>query len=812
MKAKIHGVRIPYLFIAIIVVVTALFIWKTGNSFNEDIFSLDNVRAHIKELASAEYAGRLAGSEGNSMALGYIEESFINAGVSPAGSDGTFYQYFSTIIPAIDPDPVFKFSEDSGQTLMEFVMYEDYILITSMNGGEADFFGEIILAGNNIYSMDPGLIRDRVVVVDAFRLDISRINYVIQNGGKGIFCSSDYQSYGWSNKYEEDKTLGIEGKTGDSVIAGYLSGEAYGFMLGLIGDDAVDEVRKPIGIIKNARIKVSMEFPVVRSANILGKIDGRAKNGRILLITANIDGAGTGINGKYFPGAMVSASGPAILLETARVIAAQENLPYETIIFAGWNGQMQQSAGSSYYADNPLYPLDKTTLIHLGTIGESTLDGLIFSSDSIQSGILRDKFSNYSEDLGIKSSASGPAGGPTGRFADKRIPSVELNDAVLKQNTYADTYENIDTEAVDNASRILLEYIKRDVFKDTLIDYLNKVDIATALVIMTGLAVNYLISRFYRTNPNLKIGGVQMEKIYYSNTAIILRKAVLYVFPVILAIFMLVFIANIDPSTNVKIINNAMETNFSGYLILKKSIVYFKDLVTPDAEAFKKIGEMAGIALKSSYRSLILLVSSLVLSLLIGIGRGIYEAYRSKRSNSRSIGTLVVFSIPDVLVVLAGLLLYVYIARKFPAAGELLKLREFMLPLVTLSIIPTIYVSRITFITFQDELKMDYVRNAKARGLSKGKVFFSEMLPASVFRLVDSMPAIMTMLLSNLIIVEYLFNYLGIVNYLIYFHKSRQVDKFITLAVTLGVIYILFTWGIRLLAASINPLKREAGK
>ncbi|MFO7612483.1 MAG: ABC transporter permease subunit [Clostridia bacterium] len=812
MKSKIRGVRIPYLFIAIIVFITVLFFWKTGNSFDEHMFNLDNVRAHIMELTSEEYAGRLAGSDGNTRVLEYMKKNFIDAEVAPAAGEETFYQYFSTIIPAIDTEPLFNISKDDGQTLMEFVMYEDYKLITSMNGGEADFYGEIILAGSNIYSMDPGLIRDRVVVVDAIRLDVSRINYVIQNGGKGIFCNSDYQIYAGSPKYEEDKTLGVEGKTGDSVIAGYLSGEAYRFLIGLLGDDAVDEVRKPIGIIKNARIKVSMEFPVVRSANILGKIDGRAKNGRILLITANIDGAGTGTNGKYFPGAMASASGSAILLETARVIAAQENLPYETIIFAGWNGQMQQSAGSSFYADNPLYPLDKTTLIHLGTIGESTLDGLIFSSDSIQSGILRDKFSNYSKDLGFKSSASGPAGEPTGRFADKRIPSVALSDVLRKQNTYGDTYENIDMKAVENASLILMEYIKRDIFKDTLIDYLNKADIAIALVIMLGLAVNYLISRFYRTNPNLKICGAQIEKVYYGTPASILRKTVLYVFPVFFAIFMLVFIANIDPSTNVKMINDSLETNFSGFLILKKSILYFKDLVTPDAEAIKKIGEMAAIALKSSYRSLILLISSLALSLLIGIGRGIYEAYRSKRKNSRSIGTLVVFSIPDVLVVLAGLLLYVYIARKFPEAGELLKLREFILPLVTLSIIPTIYVSRITFITFQDELKMDYVRNAKARGLSKRKMFFSEMLPAAVFRIVDTMPAIMTMLLSNLIIVEYLFNYLGIVNYLIYFHEIRQVDKFITLAVTLGIIYILFTWGIRLIAASINPLKREAGK
>jgi ABC-type dipeptide/oligopeptide/nickel transport system permease component len=165
-----------------------------------------------------------------------------------------------------------------------------------------------------------------------------------------------------------------------------------------------------------------------------------------------------------------------------------------------------------------------------------------------------------------------------------------------------------------------------------------------------------------------------------------------------------------------------------------------------------------------------------------------------------------------VLIVLVGLLAYVFIAKRFPEVNALLAPKEFLLPLITLSILPTIYISRITYMTILDETKKDYVMNARAKGLSKKKIFASEMMPAILFKIVDTLPTIMTMLLSNLIVVEYLFNYIGIVYYLVYFYKSMNVDSFVALALTLGAIYLLFTGGFHLIAKAINPLKREVEK
>jgi hypothetical protein len=57
-------------------------------------FSADAYLAHIKYLASEELSGRLTGTEGNALAGEYIARHFADAGLKPAGENGTYFQDF----------------------------------------------------------------------------------------------------------------------------------------------------------------------------------------------------------------------------------------------------------------------------------------------------------------------------------------------------------------------------------------------------------------------------------------------------------------------------------------------------------------------------------------------------------------------------------------------------------------------------------------------------------------------------------------------------------------------------------------------
>jgi len=388
------------------------------------------------------------------------------------------------------------------------------------------------------------------------------------------------------------------------------------------------------------------------------------------------------------------------------------------------------------------------------------------------------------------------------------VAAVMLSDVIYKQDTYYDTSDLVDSEVTANASKVLLNYIKREIYHDTAIDYLNSIDVVVLVILLICLLFNLFINKTFKINPSAKIGNYVVENIYYSTLVVLLRKIIQYMTPVFFAVFLLVFLGHIEPESTIQFVNNEMTTNFSLYLTLKNTILYFKNIFNSNSGN----ANIAKTVITSSGRSLILMLSSLILSTVIGIFRGLYEGYKSKRRNLRSLGTLIVFSIPDVLVVLTGLLVYVFIAKNFTFLGDVTSLKKFILPLITLSIIPTIYISRITYITVQDEIKLEYIRNARAKGLPRIKIFTSEILPAIIFKIVDTLPAIITLLFTNMIIVEYLFNYLGILNYLIYFYNRQNVNGFVILAVTLGVIFVLLTWGVQSVAKYINPLKRRVEK
>ena len=788
-------VRSIVIIILIAILITSVYWRYSENVFDENQLNTNSIMNHIEELSSYEYGGRIAGSEGNKRSLAYIQAYFQEIGLQPAGVAGTFMQPFSVLIPQIDTNPIFTIISQDGIIKKTFEMYKDYSVVMSPNGGSVDFQGEYVILGSDFLRVDPSEIKNRIAVVVSTRLTPKIVSHIMASGGKGVLCSADTDSFSLPRKYEQTKSLDVSGKMGNSILTGYISPDTYKYM------QSASE--------KMMRIKVDIDYPIVDTANILGKIEGKSSNSDILIISTNIDGLGIGVNGNYFPGAINNTAGIAIMMEMARIMASQKTLPYETVVFAGWNGQKQQLSGSEHYVNHALYPLEKTTLIHLDSIGKKTIRELIIASDPINGTIIGDKIRKYAIDAGMILEQLPVAFGVITQFSDKKVPSVLLSDSSSTMDTYEDLPENVDIDTIDSAIKILATYIKRDTYKDLRPDYLGSIEKNLFLFLLVGGLIIYVIGKGYEANSKLLIPVQTWETLYFSTPSILLRKFYSNVFPYLIAVFMLALLANTDRDANMIIINGKAETNVSIYLILKRSIIYIRSMLDIGTYSSNEVGELFKMIYNSSRLSVALVTASLFLSTIIGVLRGMYEGFRSKKSRFGSLGTLVFFSIPDVLIVLFVLMMYTRFANQFPNLKEIVPLKSFILPLLTLSIIPTIYISRIAFIAIQDELTKDYIKNEKAKGFSRQKIIFIELLPAIIFRIVDAMPTIVTMLLSNMIVVEYLFNYHGILYFLIYLYNRQDVYRFVPLALTLGFIYIIFTKGFQLLAKVINPMKRK---
>jgi Zn-dependent M28 family amino/carboxypeptidase len=96
-----------------------------------------------------------------------------------------------------------------------------------------------------------------------------------------------------------------------------------------------------------------------------------------VVISAHYDHIGI-VNGQINPGADDDASGTAGVMEIAEafVRAAKEGKgPRRSIVFLAVSGEEKGLLGSEYYSNNPLFPMEKTTVnLNIDMIGRSDPD------------------------------------------------------------------------------------------------------------------------------------------------------------------------------------------------------------------------------------------------------------------------------------------------------------------------------------------------------------------------------------------------------------------------------------------------------
>ena len=97
--------------------------------------------------------------------------------------------------------------------------------------------------------------------------------------------------------------------------------------------------------------------------NVISVIRGSASdNDQAVLIGAHRDHFGQQA-GLLFAGADDNASGTAVLLEVARVLALAQAAPKRSVLFVSFSGEEQGLLGSKLYISEPIVPLAKTTVM-----------------------------------------------------------------------------------------------------------------------------------------------------------------------------------------------------------------------------------------------------------------------------------------------------------------------------------------------------------------------------------------------------------------------------------------------------------------
>ncbi len=161
----------------------------------------------------------------------------------------------------------------------------------------------------------------------------------------------------------------------------------------------------------------------------------------------------------------------------------------------------------------------------------------------------------------------------------------------------------------------------------------------------------------------------------------------------------------------------------------------------------------------------LLAVSALIFSAIIGVLIGIISAVKSYSflDNASMVFALFGISIPQFAFGLIMALVFGAILKWFPISGYINEgFNHLILPMVTLALRPLAIIARITRSSMLEVLNQDYVRTAKAKGLSNNVVIFKHALRNALNPIVTTLSASLAATLGGAFFIEYIFNWPGI--------------------------------------------------
>jgi len=127
---------------------------------------------------------------------------------------------------------------------------------------------------------------------------------------------------------------------------------------------------RPVSLGGTATFRTTSTTREIRSRNVIAKLEGSDPELRneYVVYTAHWDHLGRD-GDQIFSGALDNASGTAGLLQLARAFASLPTPPRRSVLFLAVTGEERGLLGAKYYAENPLYPLERT-------VANINIDGL----------------------------------------------------------------------------------------------------------------------------------------------------------------------------------------------------------------------------------------------------------------------------------------------------------------------------------------------------------------------------------------------------------------------------------------------------
>ncbi|NLE19208.1 MAG: ABC transporter permease [Clostridiales bacterium] len=212
-----------------------------------------------------------------------------------------------------------------------------------------------------------------------------------------------------------------------------------------------------------------------------------------------------------------------------------------------------------------------------------------------------------------------------------------------------------------------------------------------------------------------------------------------------------------------------------------------------------------------------LALAALVLSVLMGLLFGILSAIKHNTiiDYLSSLFGVIGISMPEFFIGILAILIFAIQLKWFPAQGRTeigatfwVNLKYILLPALSLGLALTAALTRYTRNSMLDVMNKNYVKTARAKGLSEWKVFYRHVFRNALMPISVLICLRLPMLIGGSVVIEQVFGYAGIGSRLLTAINSNDYQLVLSIIFLLSIVSLLSSVLIDLITGLLDPRVR----
>lgn len=243
-------------------------------------------------------------------------------------------------------------------------------------------------------------------------------------------------------------------------------------------------------------------------------------------------------------------------------------------------------------------------------------------------------------------------------------------------------------------------------------------------------------------------------------------------------------------------------------------------------ESFQRNGKtVSSIIAETLPNTLVLAISAISIALFIGLILGIISAIKQDSWLDRAIQVLSTLgmSVPSFFSAIIFAWLFGYVLHKYTKldmTGSLfalddygehygLRLKNLILPAIVMGIRPVAVVTQLMRNSLLEVSRQDYIRTARAKGLSEFKVIYRHALKNSLNPVVTAVSGWFASMLAGAVFVEYIFGWNGIGKEIVEALNTLDLPVIMGSVLIIAIMFILINIFVDIIYAKLDPKVKD---